>query len=85
MASGERCIDVGGMDGSSSIFKIDLIWCPNSNEGPWKYDVQTKQIRHNGKGLCADTNGKRSGYLRLKSCDSDKKSQRFIVKKVRTD
>jgi len=84
MASGERCLDAGGMDGSASIFKVDLIWCPNSNNGPWKYDVATKQIRHEGKKLCADTNGKKSGYLRLKTCDASRPSQRWITKKVRT-
>ena len=84
MASGERCLDAGGMDGSSSVYKVDLIWCPAANEGPWKYDDRTKQIRHKGKSLCADTDGKRSGYLRLKRCDDARKSQRFVFKKVRT-
>jgi len=84
MASGERCLDAGGMDGSSSIFKVDLIWCPNSNSGPWKYDVKTKQIHHVGKGLCADTDGKRSGYLRLKTCHAERNSQRWVFKPVKT-
>lgn len=83
MASGERCLDAGRMDGDAQNIKVDLIWCPSSNGGPWKYDIHTHHIKHS-KGLCADSDGRRSGYLRLKTCDLNKPSQKWVFKQVRT-
>ena len=82
MASGEHCLDAGEMDGDSSIFKVDLVSCPETNNGPWKYDAITKQIRHQGEGLCADTDGE---TLRLKTCDASQPSQRWTFKQVQID
>jgi len=71
LASGERCLEAHGGH-------VQVKVCPTKPSGDWEYMEDTHQMRDKLSGKCAAKPSGGDNAIDMQTCDTSKKSQKFI-------